>query len=171
VSHHDLRLLVRRGVVEHVQRGLYRLTNTEPTEDHTLAVVAARVPRAVVCLLSALRVHGIGTQTPAEVWLAIHHKARPPRLLEVRHRIVRFSGPAWSAGIIATRFEGVPSQITSPARTIVDCFRYERLVGPEIPMEALKDALRRRMVTPAAIARILEVLPSRRLDAALDVLT
>ena len=165
----QLRALVRSGKVERIGRGLYRMADAEPTEHYSLAMACARVPKSVVCLLTALRVHGIGTQAPAEVWLAIPHKARVPRLRELRLRIVRFSGPAWTFGVKPAEFEGVPARITSPARTIVDCFRFERLVGPEVGMEALQDALRQRKVTIAEISRVEEVLPSRRLRAALDL--
>ncbi len=164
-----LRALVRSGKVEHIARGLYRLTDAEPTENYSLAMACARVPNSIVCLLSALRVHGIGTQVPAAVWLAIPHKARAPRLPELQLRIVRFSGTAWSFGVEETTFEGVPARITTAARTVVDCFRFERLVGPEAAMEALRDALNQRKVTVAELSRVAEVLPSRRLSAALDV--
>lgn len=163
-----LRTLVRRGQVEHVGRGLYRLAAAEPTEHYSLAMACARVPNSVVCLLSALRVHGIGTQAPAAIWLAIPHKARMPRLRELRLRVVRFSGPAWTFGVKETAFEGVPARITTPARTVADCFRFERLVGSEVAMEALRDGLRQRKVTIAELSRVEEVLPSRRLRAALD---
>jgi predicted transcriptional regulator of viral defense system len=92
-----------------------------------------------------------------------------PRVPEVRVRVVRFSGIARTVGVRATTFEGVPGRITTPARTIVDCFRYERLVGPEVAMEALTDALDRRLATVAELTRIERELPSRRLRAALDV--
>jgi predicted transcriptional regulator of viral defense system len=165
----QLPALVRSGRVEHVARGLYRIADAEPTENYSLAMACARVPTSVVCLLSALRVHEIGTQAPAEVWLAIPHKARVPRLRELRLRIVRFTGSAWTLGVQETDFEGVPARITSPARTVADCFRFERLVGAEIGLEALHDALRQRKTTIAELARVAEVLPSRRLSAALDV--
>jgi predicted transcriptional regulator of viral defense system len=165
----QLPALVRSGTVERVSRGLYRLTEAEPTEDYSLAMACARVPNSIVCLLSALRVHGIGTQAPAAVWLAISHKVRKPPLPELKLRIVRFSGPAWTLGVQRTAFEGVPARITSPARTVVDCFRFERLLGPEAAMEALQDTLRQRKATIAEISRVAEVLPSRRLSAALDV--
>lgn len=165
----QLPALVRTGAVERVGRGLYRLADAEPTENYSLAMACARVPNSIVCLLSALRFHGIGTQAPAAVWLAIPHKARVPRMRELRLRIVRFSGAAWTFGVKTTAFEGVPARITSPARTIADCFRFERLVGPEAAMEALQDALRRRKVTVAELSRVADVLPSRRLSAALDV--
>lgn len=164
----QLRTLVRRGQVEHVARGLYRLADAEPTENYSLAMVCARVPNSVVCLLSALRVHGIGTQAPAAVWLAIPQRARKPRLEQIRLRFVRFSGAAWTFGVQMTTFEDVPARITSPARTVADCFRLERLVGPEVAMEALHDALRQRKVTVAELSRAEEVLPARRLRAALD---
>jgi predicted transcriptional regulator of viral defense system len=169
LTRHQLRALVRRGVVEHVARGLYRLADAEPTENYSLALASARVPNSVVCLLSALRVHGIGTQVPAEVWLAIPHKARRPRLPELRLRIVRFSGPAWTFEVRDTEFEGVPARITSAARTVVDCFRFERLLGREAAIEALDDGLRQRKVTVGELARVADVLRSRRLSAALDL--
>lgn len=165
----QLPALVRSGKVERIGRGLYRLADAEPTEHYSLAMACARVPNSIVCLLSALSVHGIGTQAPAAVWLAIPHKARKPRLAGLKLRIVRFSGPAWTFGVQTTEFEGVPARITSPARTVADCFRFERLVGPEAAMEALQDALQQRKVTIAELSRVAGVLPSRRLSAALDI--
>jgi predicted transcriptional regulator of viral defense system len=168
LTRHQLPALVRSGRVERIGRGLYRWTEVEPTENYSLALACARVPNSVVCLLSALRIHGIGSQAPAAVWLAIPHKARAPRIRDVKLRIVRFSGPAWTFGVQETAFEGVPARITSPARTVADCFRFERLVGAEVAVEALQDALRQRKVTVAELSRAEDVLPSRRLRAALD---
>ena len=170
ISYDELRRLVKQGVVERVARGLYRLADAEPTENYSLAAVSARVPESIVCLLSALRVHEIGTQLPHEVWLAIPHKAEPPRVPGIKVRLLRFSGAAWSYGVQETRFEGVPARITSPARTIVDCFRFERLVGREACLEALHGALRERKVTTDSLMRVLDVLPSRRLRAALETM-
>ena len=113
----DLSRLVEDGAVERVAKGLYRLRSAEPTQHHTLAAVCARVPQAIVCLLSALRVHEIGTQLPREVWIAIPHKARVPRIPEFPIRIVRFSGPSLRYGIQQIRLEGVSARVTSPARS------------------------------------------------------
>lgn len=168
VSRYELSALVREGAVEHVARGLYRFADAEPTERYSIAMACARVPHAIVCLLSALSVHEIGTQLPREVWLAIPHKAEPPRVRGVRVRLLRFSGAALTYGIQRAEFEGVPARITSPARTIVDCFRFETRVGRETALEALHDALRRRLVTTDELMRTLDVLPSRRLRAALE---
>ena len=165
----QLPALVRSGKVERVGRGLFRFADAELTEHYSLAMVCARVPTSIVCLLTALRFHEIGTQSPADVWLAIPHKARVPRLRDLELRIVRFTGPAWSFGVQDVEFEGVPGRITSPARTIADCFRFERLVGAEAAIEALQDGLRQRKVTVAELTRVEGVLPSRHLRAALDV--
>jgi predicted transcriptional regulator of viral defense system len=170
IGYEYLRRLVASGAVERIARGLYRLVAAEPTERHSLATVCARVPDSVVCLLSALQVHGIGSQLPSEVWLAIPHKARPPRVTGTKIRLLRFSGAAWTYGVANTEFEGVPARITNPTRTVVDCFRFERLVGREAAMEALRDALRRKRVTTDALFRTLEVLPSRRLRAVLEAM-
>ena len=169
ITYDQLGQLVRTGEVERVQRGLYRLASAEPTEHVTLAAVCARVPNAIVCLITALNFYEIGTRLSPSVWIAIHHKARPPRLPQIRTRLVRFSGSAWTYGVRDTVFEGVPARITSPARTIVDCFRFERLIGREAALEALYDGLGERKVTVDALMRTLEELPSRQLRAALEV--
>lgn len=168
IPYHRLRQLEADGAVERVGWGLYRLTDAEPTERYSMALVCAQVPNSIVCLLSALQVHGIGTQLPHQIWIAIPHKAKPPVLTNVAVRLLRFSGAAWTYGIQETRFETVPARITSPARTVVDCFRFQRLVGREAALEALREALQDRKVTTAALTRTLEELPSRRLSAILE---
>ena len=168
IPYHKLRQLEAEETVERVGWGLYRLADAEPTERYSIASVCARVPNAIVCLLSALQVHEIGTQLPRQVWIAIPHKARPPSRGNVGIHLVRFSGAALSCGLQDTKFEEVPARITSPARTVVDCFRFQRLIGREAALEALREALRDRKVTGSGLMRVLEVLPSRRLRAILE---
>ena len=167
-----LRRLVGDGSVERVARGLYRVAEAEPTEHYTRAAVCARVPSAVVCLLTALSVHELGTQLPHEVWIAIPHKARTPRLPGLPVRVVRFSGAALRYGVVNTTFEGVPVRITSPARTVVDCFRFRRLVGKDVAIEALRDALQDRKASVDQIWRAAEVCRAKSLvGPVLDALT
>jgi predicted transcriptional regulator of viral defense system len=168
----DLRRLVEAGAVERVARGLYRLADAEPTEHYTVAAVCTRVPDAIVCLLSALSVHGLGTQLPREIWIAIPHKARAPRLPEFPIKVVRFSGAALRYGVENIRLEGVPARITNPARTLVDCFRFRRLAGRDVAREALRDALRERKASVDQIWRAAEVCRARSLVGPyLEVLT
>ena len=170
ISYETLQGLVRDGLVERESWGLYHRVDVEPTENYSLAAACAQVPQAIVCLLSALQVHGIGTRLPAQVWLAVPNKARAPRVRGIKIQLVRFSGAALTYGVVPTHFEGVPARITNPARTIVDCFRFERRIGREAAKEALYDALDQRKVTIDAIYRTLEVLPSTKLRAALEVM-
>lgn len=170
ISYEALQQMAREGLVDRVGWGLYHRTEIEPTENHSLAAVCARVPQAIICLLSALQVHGIGSRLPAEVWLAVQNKARPPRIRGIKVRLIRFSGPAWTYGVVPTEFEGVPARITSPARTVVDCFRFQRRIGKEAAREALFDALEQRKVSIDAIYRVLDVLPSSRLRTTLEAM-
>jgi len=133
--------------VERVNRGLYRFVDSEPSEHVTIALVTARVPQAVICLLTALRVHGLGTQAPREVWIGLDRKARKPRLTGLPVRVVRFSGPMLQYAVQTLEIQGVTVRITSPARTVVDCFRYRNKIGLDVALEALRDALATRRAT------------------------
>jgi predicted transcriptional regulator of viral defense system len=161
VSFRELQHLVAAGAVEKVGRGLYRLTAVEPDEFETIAMISSAVPRGIVCLLSALRVHGIGTQAPHEVWIALDRKARKPARLATRVRVVRFSGAMLTYGVLTRTMLGVPVRITSPARTIVDCFRYRNKLGLDVALEALRDAVRSRTVSVDEIVRAAEVCRAR----------
>ncbi len=153
----SLRTWLREGSAERVERGLYRFAASEPSEHETLALVSARVPHAVVCLLTALRVHGIGTQVPREVWIALDRKARKPKLAGLPVHVVRFSGPMLGYAVQTREIQGISVQITSPARTVVDCFRYRNKLGLDVALEALHDVLVRRIATVSEILRSAEV--------------
>lgn len=157
VSFRQLQRLVAAGTAEKLGGGLYRLSEAEPNELETVALVASAAPNAIVCLLTALRVHEIGTQSPHEVWIALNRKARKPRRLPARVRIVRFSGAMLTYGVVKRSMLGVPVSITSPARTVVDCFRYRNKVGIDVAMEALRDAVRSRITTVDQISRAAEM--------------
>lgn len=157
VSFRQLQRLVADGTVEKLGRGLYRLSEVEPDEFETIAMVATAAPDAIVCLLSALRIHDIGTQSPHQVWLAIDRKARIPRRLPAKVRIVRFSGAMLTYGVVTQAIQGVRVRLTNPARTVVDCFRYRNKIGLDVAMEALRDAVRSRKAMVSEIDRAAEV--------------
>jgi len=136
--------LCQKGLVERVGRGLYRLARAETSEHITLAEAAKLVPNGVVCLLSALSFHGLTTQIPHEVWMAIDVKARRPKVAGVPLRIVRFSGKALTAGVEIHRIDGVPVKITCPAKTVADCFKYRNKIGLDVALEALRECRRQR---------------------------
>ena len=134
--------LVRQGRLQRVGRGLYALPDRPVSEHNALAEVARKHPQAIVCLLSALRFHGLTTQSPFEVWLAIPNKARAPKMDYPPLRIVRFSGVALTRGVEDHVIDGVPVRVTSVARTVADCFKFRNKIGLDVALEALQEAWR-----------------------------
>ncbi len=140
----NLRRLHRKGVVERTSRGVYRLVEADYTEYLSLAEVAKRVPHSVVCLLSALLFHQIGTQLPPDVWLAVERRSALPTSMNPKLRVVRMSGAAFSEGIEEHQIEGVPVRVYCAAKTVVDCFKFRNKVGLDVALEALREGLRYR---------------------------
>jgi len=145
--------LVREGRIERVARGVYRLAEQPVTENHGLAVAAAAVPQGVVCLLSALQYHGLGTQLPSEVWLALDRTAWRPKLDYPPLRIVRFTGAALTEGVGSHVVEGRRVKVYDVAKTIADCFKYRNKIGLDVALEALRDAWRGKRFTMADLDR------------------
>ena len=129
---------MEEGVLTRVSRGLYQLTDADVTASHDLANVAKRVPKGVICLISALQFHEITLQTPSRVWVAIDPKARKPRIEYPPTRIARFGGQALSLGA---------------AKTVVDCFRFRKLVGFDVALEGLHNVVKSGKAKPAEIVR------------------
>ena len=139
--------LVEAGQLERVVRGLYRLPEQSVTEHHGLVLANASVPLGTICLISALQFHGIGTQLPSEVWIAIDRRSRRPVLRYPPLRVVRFSGAALTEGVESHRIEGQSVRVYSVAKTLADCFKYRNKIGLDVAMEALREAWRARRFT------------------------
>lgn len=134
-----LQRLHEQGLLVKEARGLYQLPDAEVTENHSLAEACKRVPRGVVCLLSALQFHKLTTQAPSEVWLALDRKARAPKGEAPPLRLVRMSGKALTDGVEEHRIEGVAVKVYKPAKTVADCFKYRNKIGLDVALEALRD--------------------------------
>ncbi|MEQ6309970.1 type IV toxin-antitoxin system AbiEi family antitoxin domain-containing protein [Delftia acidovorans] len=156
--------LVAAGRLERVARGLYSLPGRPLSEHRSLAEVALRVPQGVVCLLSALRVHGIGTQAPFEVWMAIPHHSPTPRIDQPALRAIRMSGAALSEGVETLQIDGVGVAVFNASKTVADCFKYRNKIGLDVALEALRDGWAQRKLTAdalwhyAAIDRVSKVM-------------
>ncbi|MCD6416507.1 MAG: type IV toxin-antitoxin system AbiEi family antitoxin domain-containing protein [Planctomycetes bacterium] len=157
IHHEYLRRLCVDGQLVRVGRGLYALPDAEVTALHSLALAAKAVPRGVVCLLSALSFHGLGTQAPHEVWMAIDRRAAEPRTERPRMRIMRFSGKALTEGVAEHTVEGVPVTIYNVPKTVADCFKYRNKIGLDVALEALRDVMRDRRCTVDELWRYAEV--------------
>jgi predicted transcriptional regulator of viral defense system len=146
VHHQVLTRLVREGILERIERGRYRLPDAEITEHHGLVAATAAVPRGVVCLLSALAFHGVGTQLPRRVWLAIERRSRKPKSAWPPLEVVRFSGAAFTEGIEVHELEGREVRIYNLPKTLADAFKYRNKIGLDVALEALHDAWRSQVV-------------------------
>lgn len=153
-----------RGLLERVDRGLYALPGALQTEHRSLVEVCARVPNGVICLLSALQYHGLTTQSPYEVWVAIGECSKVPKLATVQLRIARFSEATLTAGVQTRLLDGAELRVFNPAKTVADCFKYRNKIGVDVAVEALRDYLRLRqgsiddLVEYARICRIERVM-------------
>ena len=157
VSRTQLRRLIERGLIERVGRGLYGLPGAARTERHHLAEAARRVPGGVVCLLSALRFHGLTTQNPFEVWMAIDRRAWRPRVEHPPLRLFHLSGPALREGVEEHDVGGVAVRVFSAAKTVADCFKFRNKIGADVAVEALRDYRRLHPKRLEAVWRFAEV--------------
>lgn len=149
--------LVSAGKLQKIGRGLYAPADYQGTENSALVAVAKRAPNVVFCLLTALSFHEITTQSPFEVWIAIANKVHPPRLEYPPLRTVRFSEASLRYGVEVKEVEGVALRITSPAKTVADCFKFRNKVGLDVALEALREVRRDRKATADDLWRCAQV--------------
>ena len=144
ISRAQLSRLVAAGELERVSRGLYALPGHRGTEYSALLTVAKRAPQAVFCLLTALQLHGLTTQLPFEVWIAIGNKEHPPRIDYPPLRTLRFSAASLAYGVEVRRVDGTALRVTTVAKTVADCFKFRNKIGLDVALEALREARRER---------------------------
>ena len=142
----------RNGEVLRLSRGLYQLSDAPLDVHHSLAETAKRIPKGVVCLVSALAFHGLTDQLPRKVWLAVGQKDWTPRPEGTPIRLVRFTDRLLTEGVETHPVERVPVKVFGVAKTIADCFRYRNKIGLSVAIEGLQEALRQRKTTPGEIA-------------------
>ncbi|MFY9554362.1 MAG: AbiEi antitoxin N-terminal domain-containing protein [Blastocatellia bacterium] len=138
ISRVYLKRLVDSGQLERIGRGLYTLVDADLGEKASLAQASKRVPHGVICLLSALRLHGLTTQNPFEVWIAVDQNARRPAMSYPPLRIIHLSGKAFTSGIEDHRVEGINVRVYCAAKTVADCFKFRNKIGTDVALEALR---------------------------------
>jgi predicted transcriptional regulator of viral defense system len=143
----------RDGEVIRLARGLYQLPDALLDAHHSLAEAAKRLPRGVVCLISALAFHGLTDQFPKKVWMAIGKSDWAPKADGVPIRVVRFTDSLLTESVEIHEIEGVSVRVFGVAKTVADCFRHRNKIGLTVAIEGLQEALRQRKTTPAEIAR------------------
>lgn len=132
--------LTAGGKLAKTGRGLYRLAEASLSENESLAIVAARSPQAVFCLLTALQFHGLTTQLPRQVWIALPQGSHAPRMDYPPVKLIQYTGDAFAQGIETHRIDQVDIRVYSIAKTVADCFKHRNKIGLDVALEALKDA-------------------------------
>ena len=156
--------LVRAGKLERPARGLYALPAARTSAQRSLPEATLRAPRGVVCLLSALRVHEIGTQSPFQVWLALPPGIKPPRGEAPQLRVVRMSGSALTEGVMHIKVDGVDVPVFNAAKTIADCFKFRNKIGLDVALEALREGWRERKATRITMDALWRYAKVNRVD-------
>jgi predicted transcriptional regulator of viral defense system len=157
IARSQLSRMVANGELQRISRGLYTLPDTASTPDEGLLQVIRRHPNTRFCLLTALRLHGVTTQPPFEVWIAIGHKDRAPIQKWPPLRVVRYSGEALDAGLITIKTGGVSVRVTNIAKTVADCFKFRHLIGLDVALEALREALNKRVTNSNELWRYAKI--------------
>lgn len=143
----------KAGTVVRLSRGLYQLPDAPLDAHHMLAEAAKRIPKAVICLVSALAFHELTDQLPRRTWVAIGKKDWAPKSDQPPLRIVRFADGLLGDGVETHIIENVPVRIFDIPKTLADCFRHRRSVGLAVAIEGLQEALRQGKARPADIVR------------------
>ena len=146
------------GEIEQVGRGLYRLSAAPPLSSPDLIPIAIRIPRAVVCLISALAHHGLTTQIPHVIDIALPSHAKIPKVDGVPLRVFWYPEPSFRAGVEVISIDNVSVKIYSAEKSIADCFKYRNKIGLDIAIEALR-AYRERTPRPnrAALTKFAQI--------------
>ncbi len=145
------------GLIERLSRGVYRLAELQAPSKYDVVALAERVPGAILCLVSALDFHGIGTQIPSGVSIAIGSKDRQPQLDYPPVRVYRMSGAALTSGVEEHSIDGTSVKVFNPAKTVADCFKFRNKVGLDVALEALRESVRSRKATQTQIMRYAEI--------------
>jgi len=127
-----------QGLIEAIARGFYRLRDLPPLGSPDLVSVALKIPRGVICLISALSFHDMTTQVPHVVHVALVPGTEPPRLEHPPVRVSWFSGRVFSEGIETHEIDGMEVRVYSPEKTLADCFKHRNKIGLDVALEALK---------------------------------
>ena len=152
------------GILERLDRGLYRLTDLAPLSDPDLVTVASRIPKAVICLISALHFHDMTTQIPHAVSIAVSRGTEPPRLDFPPILLYWFSGEAFTAGVETHRIDDTPIQVYGAEKTLADCFKYRNKIGMDTVLEAFnlyrqhRDPNPRKLLKYARVCRVEKVM-------------
>lgn len=139
------------GIIDRLSRGVYHLRDHQLPSHPDVVTVMSRIPRAVLCLTSALSYYEVGTHIPSSVYVALPHGVKTPRIAQPRISVVRMSEESLEAGVVSETVAGTTVQVFSMAKTIADCFKFRNRIGMDIALEALQEVIKTSRCTPGEI--------------------
>ena len=146
-----------RGLLERVSRGVYRLAELAPLGNPDLVRVATRVPKAVICLISALHFHNLTAEIPHEVQIALPRGTKKPRVRRPPVRVFWFADSAYGEGVETHSVDGVEVRIYGPAKTVAECFKFRNKIGLEVALEALRTGIEEQRFKPAELMKFARI--------------
>ncbi len=155
----EIARLLHDGTIEKIKPGLYRLATRPkggPLRD-TLIDVCEAMPRGVICLLSALDYHDLTTFNPSEVYVAIPHADKPPKITYPPVKTFFFRDRFYAPGIVHVRTPSGTVRVYSMEKTICDMFRYRHRLGENLAVEGLRTYLGRKEANLSALRRFAEI--------------
>jgi predicted transcriptional regulator of viral defense system len=164
IARNYLYKLCKEGLLNKAARGMYMLQDAPITENQNLIEIAKKIPNAVVCLISALSFHGITTQIPHEIWIAVPRDTWRPSMDYPPLHYTVLTEKAYNFGIQRVGINGTTIKIYNPAKTVADCFKFRNKVGIDVAIEALREVWRSRkatmdeLVEAAGIDRVSKVM-------------
>ena len=126
------------GDLQTLSRGVYRLNDLDKPSEPDLIIIAKRIPRAIICLVSALAYHELTTQVPHTISIALPKGAETPRVTHPPITVHRFSEEALNQGIETHQIDGVAVHVYGPEKALADCFKFRNKRGMDIVLEGLK---------------------------------
>ena len=129
IPHVALSRAIAAGSIKRLSQGVYSLADFRQSEHGDLVLVARKVAGAVICLLSALRLHKLTIQAPYTVCIALPNKAGAPRLEYPELTLTRFGGASFGYGVMTRTIEGVQVRVSTIEKTIVDCLKFRNMAG------------------------------------------
>ena len=135
------------GCLEQLGRGVYKLKEKEPLSNPDLVIVVRKIPDAVICLISALDIHGLTDEIPHKVHIALSRTNRTPVMEYPPVHVYRYSDETLKAGIGVKQIDGISVKVFNPAKTITDCFKFRNQIGLDVAIEALKRGINERKAT------------------------
>jgi len=157
INRRTLYHMADEGLLTKLERGVYKLVDQGPLSNPDLAVVAKKVPKAVVCLISALDFHEMTTEIPHQVHIALPRTSRDPKLDHPPIKVYRFSGRSLTEGIEKHELDGVEVKVYNPAKTIADCFKFRNKIGLDVAIEALEQGIEQGKATYKDILKYAEI--------------